>query len=229
VSAGKEEGLGATALTKDYRDGRHRTVAVCDVSLSIPRGQLWVVRGPSGAGKTTLLGLLGGVIAPTRGNVRLGGEDITHLREHHRDRLRRDRIGLVFQEAALIEGMTGRDNALLAFVPSGGARAADRRHVGRLLERFEMAPMADTKVERLSGGERQRIALVRALARRPDVLLLDEPTAFVDAESAARVMDYLVQLRDEKRTLLVATHDPALAACRGVDRVLTMRYGRVEG
>jgi len=228
MSGGTGEGLGATGVNRTYRDGDRELTALRDVTLSIPAGQLWIVRGPSGSGKTTLLGLLGGVIVPTSGEVRVGGEEITHLRDRHRARLRRHKIGLTFQRAALVEGMTVLENVLLPFVPGGGADRNERERAKKLLERFGLGEMNERKVERISGGEQQRAAIVRALVREPEVLLLDEPTAHIDAESAAGILDLLVRLRNEGRTILISTHDPDLERHEGVDRVIQLHYGALS-
>ena len=222
------EGIGASALTRTYREGGRDVAALRDVTLSIPAGHFWVVRGPSGSGKTTMLGLLGGVIAPSSGQVRIGGEEITHLRDRHRARMRRQKIGLAFQRAALIEGMTVLENALLPFVPGGGAKRFEREQVLALLQRFGLEQMAERRIERLSGGEQQRAAMVRALVREPDVLLLDEPTAHVDAQAAGWILDLLADLRSQGRTILVATHDPQVERHAGVDRVIELHYGTLS-
>ena len=225
MTDGTTEGIGATAVSRTYRDGGREVSALRDVTLSIPAGQFWIVRGPSGSGKTTLLGLLGGVIAPSSGQVRVGGEEITHLRDRHRARLRRNKIGLTFQRAALVEGMTVFENVLLPFVPGGGATRLERERAKSLLDRFGLEPLADRRVERISGGEQQRAAIVRALVREPEVLLLDEPTAHVDVDTSAWILDLLADLRGKGRTILVATHDPELERHEGVDRVIHLHYG----
>jgi putative ABC transport system ATP-binding protein len=218
----------AEGLNKKYAAGRTRVAAITDVSLAIPAGEFWVVRGPSGSGKTTLLGLLGGMIAPTSGEVHLAGESLTHLRDHHRADARRKLVGMVFQELALIQGMTVEENALLPFLPAGGASKEDRQRVAGLLDRFGIDDLADARVERLSGGERQRAAMARALAFDPPVLLLDEPTAYVDAENVRAIMEHLVGLRDEGKTILAATHDVRLADDERLDRTIELADGRAR-
>jgi putative ABC transport system ATP-binding protein len=202
--------VSARGLTKRYPAGDSDRDAVHDVNLAMPASQLWVVSGPSGSGKTTLLGLIGGMIAPTRGEVILAGQSITHLRDHHRATIRRTRVGMVFQEFALVPGMTLLDNVLLPLVPQGGARAHDVNRARQWLRRFGIEPLAGAKVERLSGGEKQRGAMARALILDPPLLLLDEPTASLDTANVHQIMELLFSLRDEGRTILVATHDPRL-------------------
>jgi len=219
------EVAGATGVSKRYVDGRRRVDAISDVTLAIPPGVLWVLRGPSGSGKTTLLGLLGGVIAPTSGELRLLGRRTSHLRDHHRTRLRREAVGLVFQEAALVRGMTLRENVLLPLVPLGGPGPDHERRADALLDRFGLGALGRTRVERLSGGERQRGAIARALVLAPPLLLLDEPTSHVDAAGARGIVDLLTALRAEGRAVLATTHDPRLADDPRVDRILDLADG----
>lgn len=221
--------IDARALSKRYEDGVRRREVVSEVSLVVPRAAFWVVRGPSGSGKTTLLGLLGAMIAPTSGEVVVCGESLSRLRDHHRTRARRRLVGFVFQELALVPGMTLLENVLLPLAPDGGATPAQRAHAAALLERFGLTSFTDSRVERLSGGERQRGAVARALIHSPPVLLLDEPTAHLDAARVADVVALLAALRDEGRTIVATTHDPRLADSRSVDRVLDLADGRVVG
>lgn len=216
-----------TGLRKRYVDGTRRLDAVAGVDLEVPEGVLWVLEGPSGSGKTTLLGLLGGMVAPTAGEVTVLGDDVTHLRDHHRTRLRRERIGFVFQDLSLIDGMTVLENVTLPLVPLGGARPDDRERARKLLERFGLKAQIEARAERLSGGQRQRAAIARALILSPRVLLLDEPTAHLDSENAREVVDLLSELRDEGTTIVAATHDPRLARDERVDRAITMRDGAI--
>ena len=219
---------GLSEVTKRYADGKRRIDAIADVTLSIAPGHLCAVRGPSGSGKSTLLKLLGGLTTPTAGEVRLGTRNITRMRDHHRTRLRRKMVGIVFQDAALIPGMTVRDNVLLPYVPVGGARPDQRDRIDELLVRFGLSDFAGTRVERLSGGQRQRAALARAVALDPPLLLLDEPTAHLDADNIRVILDHLVSLTEDGRTVVVATHDPRLADDPRVDRVIRLVDGRLE-
>lgn len=221
--------IAVTEVRKRYVDGTRRLDAVAGVDLEVPEGELWVLEGPSGSGKTTLLGILGGMVAPTSGSVSILGDEVTHLRDHHRTALRRERIGFVFQELQLIEGMTVLENVTLPLVPLGGAT---KEHVARaraLLERFGLGKEIDARAERLSGGQRQRAAVARALMLAPKILLLDEPTAHLDTENARRVVDLLCELRDEGTTIVAATHDPRFAQDERVDRVVAMCDGAIVG
>jgi len=214
-------------VTKRYFDGDRKHVAVDDVSLAVEPGELVVVMGPSGSGKTTLLGLMGAMIAPTKGTVSIGGRDVTHLRDHHRSAWRREHVGFVFQDLGLLPGMSLLENVTLPLVPEGGPRREDRERARALLERVGMGDRVHTKVERLSGGERQRGAIARALIAKPSLLLLDEPTAHVDAENAAAIVEILAEQVAEGRAVVATTHDPRVAEEARVDRVLEMRASRL--
>ena len=215
----------AIGLTKRYANGREEKTALRDVTLSIPAAGFWVVSGPSGSGKTTLLGLLAGMIAPTAGEVHLNGKPITHLRDHHRALVRRNGVGMVFQEFALVTGLSVAENLFLPFVPQGGPSAATREKTATLLERFGLAALTHTRVERLSAGERQRAGIIRALLGGPPILLLDEPTASLDTANVQLLVDVLVKLRDEGRTLLATTHDQRLVNDPRVDGRLRLVDG----
>lgn len=222
-----EVALAVEGVVKRYRDGNRRIEAVRGVSLEVTRGSLVVLRGPSGSGKTTLLGIMGAMIAPSAGRVVVLGKDVTHLRDHHRTALRREKIGFVFQQLALIEGMTVRENVLLPLVPLGGARKVDVQRARALLERFGLGDRLESTPARLSGGQRQRAAIARALILDPPILLLDEPTAHLDTENARIVVSLLAELAAEGTTVVAATHDPRLADDERVSRVVTMRDGAI--
>ena len=212
-------------VRKRYTDGTRRIDAVRDVTLEVPAGELWVLKGPSGSGKTTLLGIMGGMLTPSAGSVALVGDDVTHLRDHHRTALRRERVGFVFQELSLVSRMTVRENVLLPLVPLGGPTQAHVERAEALLSRFGLADRIDSSVDKLSGGQRQRAALARSLILDPPILLLDEPTAHLDTDNALEVVRLLAELRDDGRSVVTATHDPRLADDPRVDRVVVMRDG----
>ncbi len=225
----------ARALTKRIHDGRERRVVLEDIDLVVARGELVILRGPSGSGKTTLLALLGAMLSPTSGEVLLDGEPTSRLRDRHRAEVRRRRVGFVFQDVQLIEAMSARDNTLLARVPDG-ISVADRARADALLERFGVGALAEVATRGLSGGERQRVALARALLNDPGLLLLDEPTAHLDAERTADLAILLAGLLAEGRALVVATHDDRFAgelvrACgdRSLVRTVLLAAGRLAG
>jgi ABC-type lipoprotein export system ATPase subunit len=219
----------AIGLRKRYVDGARARDVVDGVDLTVERGQWVALSGPSGSGKTTLLSMLGGLITPTEGDVRVAGRSIVHMRDHHRALYRRRHVGFVFQELALIAKMTLLENILLPLAPLGGARRADVTRARALLERLGLSERTDDRIERLSGGERQRGAIARALITDPELLLMDEPTAHIDAAQVESLLALLAELCIDGRTLITSTHDPRLASHPALDRSLTIEAGRARG
>jgi putative ABC transport system ATP-binding protein len=218
----------AREVTKRYVDGDRVVHALDAVSLSIAPGEWVVLRGPSGSGKTTLLGLLGGMIAPTSGDVLFEGESIVRLREHHRAELRRTKLGFVFQGLALVPEMSVLENVLLPLVPDGGTGKDDEQRALASLAKMGLdRGKALARASTLSGGERQRAAIVRALVREPKLLLLDEPTAHLDRQNAEELLALLEAQKAAGRTLVISTHDPRVVECKGIDRTIEMRDGAI--
>jgi putative ABC transport system ATP-binding protein len=215
----------AIGLGKVHGRGDAAVTALEDVDLAVAHGEFVAVTGPSGCGKSTLLNLIGGLDAPTSGEVRLSGERIDRAGEARRARLRRTEIGFVFQFFNLILNLTVRDNvelpALLAGVPSREAR----RRTGELLERLGLAEAGERVPGDLSGGQQQRVAIARALVNRPSLLLADEPTGNLDSNAAREVMSVLRERHREGQTIVLVTHDLRIAST--ADRVVSMRDGRI--
>lgn len=215
-------------VSKRYFDGPRRTMAVQGADLQVRSGEWLVLTGPSGSGKSTLLGLMGGMIVPTSGSVQIAGKEVEHLRDHHRTRWRREKVGFVFQSLALIPGMSLLENVLLPCAPLGGPSKEHLQRARSLLDEFGMVDLERSRVERLSGGQRQRGALARALVLSPEILLLDEPTAHVDAENAEAILARLNNEALEGRSVVTTTHDPRVATDGRVHRVLSMVDGSLE-
>lgn len=213
-------------VTKRVRDGSTRRTVLDDVSFDVRRGELVVLRGPSGSGKTTLLAIVGAMLSPTSGEVYLDGEPTSQLREAHRAEIRRRKVGFVFQDLQLFDGLTALRNVLLSKVPDGVTLESERR-ARALLKQRGLGALTDSKAKGLSGGERQRVALCRALLNEPTLLVLDEPTAHLDDAHAAAIALELGELAKEGRALLVATHDARIAQSAGVSRVLDLAGGRL--
>jgi putative ABC transport system ATP-binding protein len=216
-------------VSKRIRDGAARRTLLEGVSFELARGELAVLSGPSGSGKTTLLAIVGAMLAPTSGEVLLDGEATSRLRDAHRAQVRRAKVGFVFQDLQLVEGMTARENVLLSQVPIG-VTASDEARADALLARFGIEGVAHSVARSLSGGERQRVALARALLRDPPLLLLDEPTAHLDDAHARAVAGELASLAVDSgnpRAILVATHDPRVTDHPAVTRVLALAEGRL--
>jgi putative ABC transport system ATP-binding protein len=194
------------------------------VSLEVPAGQFLAIAGPSGSGKSTLLGLIAGLDRPTSGRIVVAGIDVTALGEDELARFRRDTIGYVFQSFHLIPTLTALENVAVPLELAGDADAPERARA--LLEEVGLGARAHHYPAQLSGGEQQRVAVARAIARRPRLLLADEPTGNLDSATGTRLIDLLLELRrDLDSTLVLVTHDPALAA--HADRVVTLRDGAV--
>ncbi len=213
-------------VVKRVRDGATRRTILDGVSFQIARGELVIVRGPSGSGKTTLLAVVGAMLSPTSGEVHLDGEPTSRLREGHRAEIRRRKVGFVFQDLQLIEGLSSLRNVLLPKVPDGIGRD-DEARARSLLDQRGLKDLADSNAKGLSGGERQRVALCRALVNDPMLLILDEPTAHLDDAHAASIAADLAALAADGRALLVATHDARVSSSKGVSRVLDLSGGKL--
>ena len=214
--------LHAAGLAKSVGSGRARRQVLDDVSLSVRAGEIVAVLGRSGSGKSTLLNLLGGLDEPDAGQITLAGARLTGQSARRTARLRLRHIGFVFQQFQLIEELSGRENVLmptrLPGAPAGGVRRASE-----LLAQLGLEPVADHRPHELSGGEQQRFALARALVNDPELVLADEPTGSLDAESGATVLELLRGLGD--RAVVLVTHEPDAAAV--ADRVLHLSDGRL--
>ncbi len=219
--------LAVRDVVKKVRDGRGRRTVLDGVSVELELGTLAIVKGASGSGKTTLLAIVGAMLAPTTGEVLIGGVATSRLRDAHRAEVRREKVGFVFQDVQLIDAMRVLDNVLLPAVPVG-IDAAHRKKADELLERFGVHALRESKARALSGGERQRVALARALLFDAPLLLLDEPTAHLDDERARSVMGELAKLAAEGHVVIVATHDARVSGGVKDARTFTMAEGRLE-
>ncbi len=210
-------------LTKRYGRGAGQVLAVDEVELAVPPGQALAITGPSGCGKSTLLHLLGGLQEPDDGEVWLAGQRIDTMSERALARLRRDRVGFVFQAFHLMDELTAVENVELAALLAGRSPGRARRRSMELLDRVGLAGRARHLPSALSGGQRQRVAIARALANEPLVVLADEPTGNLDSESTVDVLRLFEELRTAGQTLVVVTHDMRIAAV--ADRMISMRDG----
>ena len=205
-----------SAVTKCYDSG---PPAVSDVSLRVRAGEAVAVVGPSGSGKSTLLNLIAGLDRPTDGTVTVDGVRVDRLSESASARYRRSRIGMVFQFFNLLDDLTVTDNVLLAAQLAGMPASRARGRAATLLEYLGIAGQARAYPGRLSGGERQRVAVARALINSPTLLLADEPTGALDTASGGEVRALLRELNGDGQTLLLVTHDLALAESCATRRI----------
>jgi putative ABC transport system ATP-binding protein len=216
--------ISVRALSMRLSSGGREVNVLTAVSLDVPAGQFLAIAGPSGSGKSTLLGLIAGLDQPTAGRIEVAGVEITGLDEDGLARFRLDRIGYVFQSFHLLPTLTAAENVAVPLELAGETDAAAR--AAALLAEVGLAERAHHYPVQLSGGEQQRVAVARAMARRPALLLADEPTGNLDSATGKQIIELLVGLnRRLGTTLVLVTHDTALAA--HADRVVTLRDGRI--
>ncbi len=201
--------VAAVALTKIYRRGREQVRALDNVTFDVQRGEFTAVIGPSGAGKSTLLNIVGCMDGPTSGTLRLLGSPVENLTEQQRTVLRREQIGFVFQHFGLLPTLTVAENVAL---PAFFARRRGDHRVKELLEKVGLSHRGRHRPHELSGGEMQRAAIARALVNCPQLLLADEPTGNLDSATGKAVIDLFQQLNAEGLTIVVVTHNQALAS-----------------
>lgn len=212
-------------LTMRLAGGGHQITILDDITVAIPDKQRVAIVGPSGSGKSTLLGLIAGLDQPTSGSITIDGVEISTMRERALARYRRDHIGYIFQSFHLIPTLTALENVLVPLELTGihgaQARATDLLGAVGLAGRLSHYPV------QLSGGEQQRVAVARAFACRPPILLADEPTGNLDSATGQHIMSLLLSLhRDFGTTLVLVTHDRAMAS--SMERVIALRDGRIE-
>jgi len=216
-----------TGVHKDYGKGNVVVHALKDVSLSLQKGDFAAVFGPSGSGKTTLLNIIGGLDNPTRGVVEVDGRILNKLSMTRLSLLRRDRIGFIFQSFNLIPVFSAMENAEYILMLQGVSKQKRRKIVGAILEEVGLGGMENRFPRELSGGQQQRVAIARAIAASPAIVLADEPTANVDSETAAGIMELLRRLNQEKNiTFLYSSHDNNVIEY--ADRLFQLKDGRIE-
>jgi len=220
--------LRAESLTKVYDIGKVKLKALDSVSLSIDEGEFVAIMGPSGSGKSTLLHLIGCLDRPTSGRLKIDGKDASNLSRKQLAHLRGRYIGFVFQMFNLIPRISALDNVKL---PMSFARIVpSKEREQRAYELLEMVGLADRTRHRpseLSGGEQQRVAIARALANNPKIILADEPTGNLDTKTGSSIMELFQKLNEDKRTILVVTHDQAVASY--AKRIVHLVDGRIQG
>jgi putative ABC transport system ATP-binding protein len=201
--------------------------ALRGVTVEVPRGDQVAVVGPSGSGKTTMLSILGTLERPTRGDVHVAGQDVNQASDTRLAGLRAYEIGFVFQAFHLQESMSALDNVALGMLYTGAPLRQRRASARVALERVGLAHRIEFRPKQLSGGERQRVAIARAIAKRPLIILADEPTGNLDSKSGREVIDLLHELARDGATLVLITHDASIAA--SFPRQLQMRDGEIVG
>jgi len=222
-------GVETTLLTKVYGHGHTEVVAVKDVTLAVARGEIVALLGPSGAGKSTLLTAIALINPPTSGQIRIGGQMVMDGARALVDlrAFRRQHLGFVFQKANLIPFLSARENVQVALEVNDVPPRAARQRAMELLEYLGVGNRADNLPDALSGGEQQRVAVARALANQPSLILADEPTAALDSQRGRQVMELFAQVAHDRGTaVIVVTHDAR--ALDVFDRIVQMEDGRLK-
>lgn len=220
-------------------------IAIDGVTLTMEANRITVLKGPSGSGKTTLLSLIGCMARPTSGRIRLQDTllgdkgflkdsssrevEVTSLPERFLTDIRRRTFGFIFQQFNLVKGITALENVMLPSYPLGEKYGLVKERAYALLDLFGLGSRASARVEWLSGGEAQRAAIARALMNDPPVIIADEPTAHLDSKLSVEFMEIIARLKDQRKTAIIASHDPLVFNAMMVDRVIAMRDGKIDG
>jgi putative ABC transport system ATP-binding protein len=212
-------------VSKLYGFGDATTLALDEVSLTIEKGEFVAVMGPSGSGKSTLMNLIGLLDRPTNGVYNLSARSVAKLRPNQRAKVRRDRVGFVFQSFNLLPRLTVLENVALPLAYKGMGMTKRLKQAGSLLERVGLADREHFTPKQLSGGQLQRVAIARALVNNPDIIIADEPTGNLDSEASRVVMELLSDIHKTGNTILLVTHNPELT--RYVNRVVYMHDGTI--
>ena len=218
----------AEQVCKFYNEGKADEVrALNGVDLEIERNRFAILAGPSGSGKTTLIGLMGAIDRPTSGQIHLDGENLSKHSDVALSRIRRRKVGIVFQSFNLIPRLAAWENVAYPLIPDGVAETQRFERARALLVELGLEDRLYHSPEQLSGGQQQRVAIARALINDPEVLLADEPTSNIDARSIEELKEILTRMRGQGRTLVISTHDAGLMEM--ADVVFELREGRVNG
>ena len=217
--------ISMSEIRKVYDTGKVKVEALKGVNLEIHKGEMVAIVGPSGSGKSTLMNLIGCLDTPTSGEYELGGQKVAGVSRDMLAEIRNKRVGFVFQNFNLLPHISALENVEMPMM-FGGLRQAQRRSRSKeLLDRVGLGDRVDHKPTELSGGQMQRVAIARALAMTPDIVLADEPTGNLDSTSGSDIMSIFTDLWKQGSTLVIITHDPALA--RRASRVVEIRDGRI--
>ena len=214
-------------IVKEFQIGNTTTKVLKGVSLQVAKGEFVSIMGPSGSGKSTLLYILGGLDAPTGGSVRLNGVELSHMADENMSRLRRRKIGFVFQFYNLIPNLNVEENIMLPLLLDGKRMKDYKKQLDQMLEIVGLSERRRHTPRELSGGQQQRVAIARALVANPEILFADEPTGNLDSKTGAEIMRLLSDInRENGQTIIMVTH--SREAAQSSSRVITVRDGMME-
>ena len=229
----QKEGLNMVevkGVSKVFNAGRpNEMTALEDVSFAVGEGELVILKGPSGSGKSTLLSLIAALQKPTRGEVVVANEPVSRFSEDFAALYRRRKIGFVFQKFNLIPSLSVYENIITPLLPEKLDEEALKARAQKVMETFAIAHKANEPARNLSGGEQQRTAIARALVNDPPIILADEPTANLDADLSHAFLSYVGQMKEEGKTVIIATHDPLFFNLAITDREIALLNGKMEG
>jgi len=217
--------ISMTDIRKVYDTGKVKVEALKGIDLYIDKGEMVAIVGPSGSGKSTLMNLIGCLDTPTSGEYQLAGENVAGVTRDQLADIRNRRVGFVFQNFNLLPHISAQENVELPMLFGGVAPSERHERAAELLTRVGLGERLDHKPTELSGGQMQRVAIARALAMNPDIILADEPTGNLDSSAGTDIMSLFTELWQAGRTLVIITHDPALAKRAG--RMVEIRDGRI--
>jgi putative ABC transport system ATP-binding protein len=213
---------------KYYNQGQITEVhALKDVSLEISKGEMVCLKGPSGSGKSTLLCIMGCVFGPTSGRAAVGGRQLSRMPDYHLTKYRRETIGFIFQHFNILPELSVEKNISLPLLVLGVSPLEQKKRAHALMERFGIAHRSNFKASQISGGELQRLAIARALILDPPIILADEPTAHLDSKRSMELMDCLVDLHRDGKTIILTSHDPLVTGHDAMGRVIGVEDGSI--
>ena len=226
-SKGRRAVIKLNEVFKIYTMGETEVRAVAGISLDIMEGEFVSIMGPSGSGKSTSMNLIGSLDTPTRGEIYLDNHNISHLEESDLAQIRGKKIGFIFQQFNLIPNLTAQENVSLPLMFQGVSKPERDAVAAELLKKVDLGDRMDHYPRQLSGGQQQRVAIARSLSNDPEVILADEPTGNLDTKTGTKVLDFLNELNEEGKTIIMVTHDPDLAQ-EHADVVYWLLDGKVE-
>lgn len=216
-------------LTKVFEVNKNnKTVAIKNINLTIKKGEVVILRGASGSGKSTILSLLAGLAKPTKGEVIIEDNRVSKLPDNFASLFRREKIGFIFQKYNLIPNISVKQNILMPLIPENPSEQKAKTLLTKVMKRFKIEHKKEDIVKNLSGGEQQRVAIARSLINNPSIIIADEPTANLDKDLSLHFIEILRELKEEEKTIIVATHDPLFFELDFIDRIIEVKNGEIS-